>query len=555
MNQAQHINIATYLDDMGRAQPHTLAIVFPDSRDRWGRVSYTHLTFGQLASESSCLARGLEEIGLKKGDRAVLMVKPSLDFFALTFALLKAGIVPVLIDPGIGPRYLKQCIHEAMPQGFIGIPKAIAAKKILGWGRGSIRHLVTVGRRLFWGGPTLEHVKEKGKSSEAYTIRTSSREEAAAIVFTSGSTGVPKGVIYTHGNFIAQLEMIRETYQIKPKEIDLPTFPLFALFNPALGMTTIVPDMDPTKPALVDPRKIIEAVENFGVTNMFGSPALVDRVGRYGQAQGVKLPSLKRVISAGAPVPARALKRFSSMLSDDAQIFTPYGATESLPVCSIGSHQILRTETQERSTQGAGVCVGRPVENMKVSIIKITDEPIESWSEELLAPTGQVGEIVVQGPNVTRSYFNRKHSTALAKIVETDSDLFRHRMGDLGYFDEKGELWFCGRKSHRVQTPQESLFSVKCEAIFNVHPQVFRTALVGIGSDGKKEPVLIVELEKEGSPDRDQIKSELLELGQRYKETQSIKRLLFHASFPVDIRHNSKIFREKLAVWAQREIR
>src|SRR5262249_56704642 len=135
---------------------------------------------------------------------------------------------------------------------------------------------------------------------------------------------------------------LRELYGIRPGEVDLPTFPLFGLFAPALGMTAVIPEMDPTRPAHVDPTKIIDAVNAFGVTNLFGSPALIRRVGAYGAAHGVRLPTLRRVLSAGAPVPAAAVERFTRMLGEGVQVHTPYGATEALPVSSVGSDEILR---------------------------------------------------------------------------------------------------------------------------------------------------------------------------------------------------------------------
>jgi acyl-coenzyme A synthetase/AMP-(fatty) acid ligase len=380
-------------------------------------------------------------------------------------------------------------------------------------------------------------------------------DEMAAILFTSGSTGPPKGAEYCHGNFAAQVESIRDMYQIRPGEIDLPTFPLFALFDPALGMTTIVPDMDPTRPAAVNPLRIIEAVNDFGVTNMFGSPALLNTVGRYGAAHDVHLPSLKRVISAGAPVPAAVIERFLGMLGSDAVVHTPYGATESLPVASTSSTEVLG-ETRKATDIGKGVCVGRPVDAIEVAIIRISDEPIPTWDDSLRVAGGEIGEIVVRGPMVTRAYYNAEQATRLAKIYDAEGDGLAHRMGDLGYFDDQGRLWFCGRKSHRVVVGDETMFTVPCEAVFNTHPAVLRTALVGVERGGTTEPVLCVELEPEpqdGPVERGRLRQELLEIAAAHEHTHRIRTVLFHPGFPVDIRHNTKIGREKLAVWASRE--
>jgi len=404
-------------------------------------------------------------------------------------------------------------------------------------------------------------------------------DETAAILFTSGSTGAPKGVVYTHEIFTAQVEHIRALYGIQPSEVDLPTFPLFALFGPALGMAAVIPEMDPTRPAQVDPVKLIEAIQRFGVTNMFGSPAVINRLGRHGEAHGVKLPTLRRAISAGAPVPAKALARFAAMLPPGAQVFTPYGATECLPVASIGSDEILG-ETRAQTELGKGVCVGKPVPGLTVKIIRITDEAIAAWSDDLELPRGEIGEIVVQAPHATRSYFNRPAATAQAKIPcsstfqcqderarsHQDATLecratFFHRMGDVGYLDEHGRIWFCGRKSHRVETKTGMMFTIPCEAIFNTHPAVFRSALVGTpATDGDwkspaREPVICIELEADArGRDEGKLREELLALGAKYPHTQAIRTLLFHPAFPVDIRHNAKIFREKLAVWAKEQL-
>ena len=554
MNQEVFVNVASHLPKMARQQPDATAILIPVSPGRRKETQYKRYTFAELDQQSNRMARALISVGIERGVRTVLMVPPSFEFFALTFALFKVAAVPVLVDPGMGIKNLKTCLAEAQPQAFIGVPKAHLARVLLRWCRPTVKTLLTIGPKLFWGGTTLHKSLAQIPQAVAYETEDVNPDDTAAVLFTSGSTGIPKGAVYSHGNFSAQVAVLREIYNILPGEIDLPTFPLFALFAPALGMTSVIPEMDFTRPAAVDPVKIINAIETFQVTTMFGSPALIDRVGRYGQTHNVKLKSLQRAISAGAPVASPVLERFADMLPNGAQVFTPYGATEALPVCSIGSHEILH-ETRHVTDLGGGVCIGHPVPSIRLEIIRITEEPIKEWDENLKVVQGEIGEIIVKGPQVTRSYFNRERSTVLSKINDLNQGGFFHRMGDLGYRDHQGRIWFCGRKSHRVVTRNETLFTIPCEAIFNCHPDVFRTALVGIGIPGEQSPVLCVQLEQGGrGKDLEGIRMELLAIAEKHAITRNIDTILFHPAFPVDIRHNAKIFREKLASWATEKL-
>ncbi|BBO80036.1 peptide synthase [Desulfosarcina ovata subsp. sediminis] len=545
------VNVATYLRKMARSQPYQRAVVYPYAKDRQGRIAYTHLTFRQLDIESDCMAQGLDGIGISRGVRTILMVKPSLDFFALVFALFKVGAVPVVVDPGMGVMRMLGCLKESRAQALIGIPRAHLLRTLAPKYFTTVTTAVTVGPRWFWSGPTLRQVRNR--QWDPYPMAQTTADEIAAILFTTGSTGPAKGVFYTHGVFDAQVRNIRDQFGIGPGEIDLPTFPLFALFDPALGMTAIIPDMDPTKPARVNPEKIIEAIVNHGVTNMFASPALLNRVGLYGTDKGIKLPPLKRIITAGAPATPANIEQFSGLLVEDARIHTGYGATEAMPVSAFGSDEILN-KTRKLSEQGFGMCVGRPITGVDVRIIQISDGPIAIWTDDLVMPEGETGEIVVRGEQVTRGYYERPRDDRLAKIH--DGDTVWHRMGDLGWMDKKGRIWFCGRKSHRVTTEKGTLFTIPCEAIFNNHPRVFRSALVGVGPKGHKHAVICIELESgDRGKDKARLKTELLELARTSPITEDIDTILFHRAFPVDIRHNSKIFREKLAVWAAKQLK
>ena len=539
-------NIASALISQAERQGDNIAIHYPVGK-RGSNVAYESVSYWALNALSDEYAHGLIEYGIGRGIRTALMLTPGLDFFAMFFALFKAGAVPVLIDPGIGIKPLKTCLAEAQPEAFIGVTKAQIARKILGWAPGV--KLVTSGPKLGWGGLNTKQLRKLGQKTSCTPLANTQAEEMAALLFTSGSTGIPKGVVYRHRHFMAQVEMLQSAFDIRPGEVDLPTFPPFALFDPAMGMTTVVPYMDPTRPAKADPKLLVQTINRFDVTNIFGSPALLNALGRYTESENIRLPSVRRVISAGAAMPVATVRRLQKTIPPDAEIHTPYGATECLPVASVSGTE-LNNEVELRTAAGEGTCIGRPVAPNSVRIIPVTDNILESFEDTMELPVGITGEIVVHGPTSTDSYWHRTEQTQLAKITDSEGRIW-HRMGDAGYFDTEGRLWYCGRKSQRVVNEQETMFADQIEAIFNVHPEVARTALVGIGTIGRQTPVLCVEpLGKPGRHRRERIRIDLLQLGCNHAATNSIQNILFHKSFPVDIRHNAKIGREKLAVWA-----
>ncbi|MGC6443316.1 MAG: fatty acid CoA ligase family protein [Rubripirellula sp.] len=552
MSKSFQPNVAARLKTVASLMPSAIAIAEPaGSVQADGTRSYRATTFDVLDRRSDEIARGLVAWGIRPGMRLVMLVPFSGQFIELVFALLKAGVVVVLIDPGMGKQHLVRCLSESKPDGFIGIPKAQAIRTLLRSQFPTANWNVTVGRRWFWGGKTLSQILQMGaKNGDSIDVAHRDMDDPAAVIFTTGSTGPPKGVLYTHGTFHSQIDRIRERYDIHRGSKDLACFPLFGLFDAVMGVTTIIPDMDPTRPAEVNPQRLIEAVNQWEIDQAFGSPALWNRVVRWAEAEGVErpFPTLKRILSAGAPVPAVTLQRLRDLVHEDAEIVTPYGATEALPIASIESREII-SETGPAAAKGKGTCVGSRFDGAQWRVIEITDERIDDIEQTTELPMGKIGELMVTGPMVTREYVVRADQNAMHKVA--DGERIWHRMGDVGYLDDQDRFWFCGRKAHRVVTPERTLFTIPCEAIFNSHPKVYRSALIGLGQRGQQTPVILIELDPEFSnlnpAERDSLSAELIALAERNPLTRRIKRVEIRTEpLPVDIRHNSKIFREQL---------
>ncbi len=518
-------------------------------------ASGRQLSFKELSRKSDAYAHILSENGVCCGARVMLMVKPSADFICLSFALFKIGAPVILIDPGMGYRNLLKCIEGVRPEVFIGIPKAHLFRTFFKKPFRYVSHSFCCGFSMGLFGPDI--TKKADSSYGTFPIKDVAEQDLAAIIFTTGSTGPPKGVRYEHGVFRAQLRLIRDYYGIQPGDVDQPAFPLFALFSTALGATAVIPDMDPTRPAQVDAKKFVDSISRYNVSYSFGSPAIWNVISRYCTERDVRLRLLQKILMAGAPVSGELIGRMQSILQPGSQIHTPYGATESLPIVSIEGKEISG-ETWAASRKGKGTCVGRALPGIEIAIIPISDQAVPVLDRNQFLAPYEIGEIIVCGDVVTRAYENNDAENAMAKI--RDGNGFWHRMGDVGYLDSTGRLWFCGRRAHRVIAShlgeEKTFFSIPTEAIFNEHPQVFRSALVGVtDTAGRVHPVIIVEPLKCCSMDQESLLQEMRDIALLNAMTEDIKLFLIHPDFPVDIRHNAKIFREKLSIWAARQLK
>ncbi len=498
-------------------------------------------SFKEFEERSNQIANKLSELGILPGMRTLLFVKPCLDFSVITFALFKLGAVPVLIDPGMGVKNLLNSVKQVKPDAMISIGRAHWLRRLKSDFFKSVKIKISLGPV---GGRTHNLFKDLSTYSSSFPIYHALPSDTSAILFTSGGTGIPKGVIYTHGILNAQTDILKEIFKLNENHIDLPGFPLFALFTLAMGMTSVIPEMDPTKPSKCSPEKIVKNILNYNVTFAAGSPSIWERVGKYCLEKRIQLPSIKQVVMFGAPVRFEIHEMFKKVLVD-GDTFTPYGATECLPVSLISGSEILDKHLPKMRS-GSGTCIGKAVSGAELKIVKTTDIPETSLQE--VSP-GEVGEIVVSAPQVTPGYFEMLDETKKAKIYEGGK--LWHRMGDLGWIDENDQLWFLGRKSHRVEAHDFIFYPIQVESIFNQHPDIKRTALIKLNIAGVVRPGLVIERFDKSTNMTDQFHKELLQFKDKFNFTKPINNFFLKKDFPVDVRHNIKIDRIELSKWAQ----
>ena len=542
-------NVARHLRIAATEHPEGLATKSPTGVGATGAVRHEVRTFRRLDQESDAAAELFGRQGITEGTRVLLAVRPGPDLIIGMFALLKLGAIPVAIDPGMGWSAFLDCVRRSRPTALVGVRAATLLSRLPLAAFRTLRHRVTVGDSAW-------RQALSATSPTPRPLATVSPDALAAILFTSGSTGAPKGVCYTHGMFDAQIELVRSTYGIRPGETDMAMLPLFALFNPALGTTTVTPLLDPSKPLAADPAPLVSALLAEKVTSSFGSPAIWGKVADHCEARGIKLPDLRRLLIAGAPVSGELLAKLL-IIAPNCVPHTPYGATECLPVTTIAAEELLG-ETRSLALRGNGTCVGRPVTGVEIRVIRETDGPIATLADATSCAVGEIGEIIATGPSVTREYDGLPEATRLAKIA--DGARVWHRMGDLGSLDAAGRLFFFGRRVEKVRTADGDLPTESLEPAFRQHPQVFRCALIGLGGAPAQTPALVVETRAGSFPldeaARARFVAELRDLARVNPQAARVKHIVFQRALPVDVRHNAKIHRLQLAKeWTQRLVR
>ncbi|MGM1059033.1 AMP-binding protein [Saccharothrix sp. Mg75] len=498
------------------------------------RAARPRTTFAELRELHRRASAAFAAAGIGRGTRTAVLVRDPLTLIGSVYALTALEAVPVLLDPGLPLRRLKRCFDDVAPEAFLGGAVAHAARRLLGWGRHTTRI-------------TLRDDFARTATGDAPEPVAPDLDGLALLAFTSGSTGSPKAVQYTQRQLASQVAHAGHALGVTPGTVLVTGFAPFALYGPVLGATVVVPDMDFRKPAEVDPHRLAATIAETRASVLLGSPALLSVLARHCARHRVVLDTITCVASFGAPIPARLVDLLDRCVPGEARIRSVYGATECLPISAADRHDLVGT--RQARENGAGTCLGRPLPHLSVRIVRPGAGPVPRWSPSLTVEPGEIGEITVSGPSVSHAYFGRPDGNAAAKV--RDGDEVVHRTGDLGRVDAEGRLWFAGRKAHRVPTGPGHLDTEHVEPACDAVPGVRRTALVDAGV-----PVLCVELDD--TPAGGDGKAVVTALRRRLTEVcggDVVREVLVHPGLPVDIRHNAKIDRDRLARWARRRVR
>jgi acyl-CoA synthetase (AMP-forming)/AMP-acid ligase II len=480
-----------------------------------------------LERDVTVAAGWLQARGLRKGSAVLVFVPMSAELYIALLAMFRLGIVALFLDPSAGRQHIEQCCARWAPDGLLAIPRAhllrlrsAALRRIplkmvtAGWIPGAIRWLARGGTAT----------AAEGVSSEAVDPG-----DAALVTFTSGSTGLPKAAVRTHGFLVAQHRVLEPSIALKAGEVDLATLPIFTLANLASGVTTVIPDVDLRRPGNVDAARVFEQVERFGVTRITGSPALFERLIDHGRATARTLPALRKLHTGGAPVFPRLLDGLRA-LAPGAEIVAVYGSTEAEPIAHLAAGEIS-PEDRAAMQNGCGLLAGPPVSEIALRILRdrwvaprgdITGAQLEAET----LPADEVGEIVVSGEHVLRGYLGG---------VGDEETKFRvdgtvwHRTGDAGMLDQRGRLWLLGRCAARIDDGHGRFYPFAVECVAMNFTEVQRAAV--LAHEGARWLVI------ETRADRRAIEPRLL-AATRWAHIEQIR---FVENMPVDKRHNAKI--------------
>jgi acyl-CoA synthetase (AMP-forming)/AMP-acid ligase II len=524
MVESQNYSVVRFLQGSANRVPDRPALILD------GTAPCT-ITFTELWTRVCNLAAGFVAEGLKPGDRAICMVPMSIDLYVCLLALLKMGAIVVFVDPWISPGRIAEMAAFSEPDAYVGVPKSHIVRLLNGNLR-RIRITVTTGKRI---GPiparrTVSELEISGNANNS--ISPKSADDPALVTFTSGSSGTPKGANRTHGFLAAQHEALHLEFPYNDDDVDMPMFPVFALNNLALGITSVIPDMDFKSVASVDAGAIRGQIQRHGVTTCTASPPFFSRLSDLPATADGPL-RLRRIITGGAPVADQEIECWQKALPG-TEILVAYGSTEAEPVAQISATDRLQAKSDIRP-RTPGFCVGYPIENIRTRVIRIHDRAISltsgGWGPWDLAQ-GEIGELVVSGDHVCRDYYKNPEAVAQNKILEGKTTW--HRMGDTGYFDKEGRFWIVGRVHSTMRRDGKEMHPQLIEQAAR-QDNPWQLAALGYPDSALDQKVLLVIFPGRHAVDRFALTQRLAEYGIVVDDI-----LIENEPLPVDPRHNSK---------------
>ncbi|MFB9070752.1 alpha/beta fold hydrolase [Citricoccus parietis] len=554
----------SYLDDWRASSAPALVDMAGDDQ--------TPLSWNRLSCVVDAIATGLVARGVRPGDRISMMVTPGRDLTAALYAALKIGAVVVVADAGLGVAGMTRAVRAARPDWVIGKVPGLAVARSQRWPgrRLSVSTLPTPLARALGVEDSLYRMAQDhdgtrfpGARHADGTVHVPAPTDPAAILYTSGSTGPAKGVLYTHGRLSALAGLLQDVFHVRPGSSLLAGFAPFALLGPAIGATSVTPDMSVTKPATLTAQAVAEAARAGHATILFASPAALRNVvataGQLGPEDHAVLGRLDLVLSAGAPVHPQLMSQVASLFPR-AEFHSPYGMTEALLLADIDREAIIElsarsdTTTAERTSPDDGVCVGRPVGPVRIAIdpLEADGSPTGTLLEGPDA-AGVLGEVVISAPHQKAGYDRLWLTDSLSRRDAKDG-LDWHRTQDVGHLDTAGRLWIEGRLQHVAITAEGPVAPGGPEARIDALDGVSRSAVVAVGPRGTQAVVAVVEVP---TPDRARrprpglAPSELTAAVRAAAAPVPVAAVLVTDRVPVDIRHNSKIDRTRIARWAE----
>ncbi|MCI4673506.1 fatty acid CoA ligase family protein [Candidatus Mycolicibacterium alkanivorans] len=560
-------NLADIVLRVAREDPERIAVIDLDGWEGYGTRRYKRHTYAELSADVESVAVGLREMGIAELTRIVCMSPPSYQTCVVGVALTRVGAFSIWIDPAVGYRNVAERLSRVQPEAFLGNALAHLGRITFGWGPRDLRKLVLTesplapGGRIITGFPPFPGARSisslrKHAPAEPQPPQVGP-DDPCAVLYTTGSTGPAKPSLYLHRNFCQLFRNAHHSWRWDPDHdvpVDMAVFPAFLFIPISAGGTMVVPPIDFARqsPATVDPAALIQVINDCKVGSFFAAPILIENLAREALARNLTMPSLKRVIGAGAPISGPVERMLRAVMAPDGELAANYGATEAMPSTEIGSHEHL-DGLWDLTEQGAGVCVGYALPGVELKIIDIVDGPVDAIEETSELPTGHVGEILVRGKHVSPEYYLDPEATRKNKVPDPQGDW--HRFGDVGYLDAQARLWVCGRVSQRVKAVGGNVFPLQVEPLFDAHPKVRRSGLVGVPGPAGELPVLCVEVEPDvGKHELAGLHQELVARAADSDMANTIHAILFKRRLPVDPRHDSKIERGQLAKWAARQL-